>query len=439
MAKTFEVSRELGTIAIAGRLNADCHHFMMEAIRATQDQGFQELSFDLRRCDSAYPDGLVPLAATADWLRQIGVGVSAVLPDLEIVRRLLLKTNVAYFLDPAQFASQAIQPDRHVQLRRFETLGEQVAIVRDLVDVALRMTQWSRDVLQGFEWSINEVMDNVLNHANSPSGGFIQATTFSDRVAFTVADCGQGILASLREGYPGLRNDTDAIGEAVKAGVTRNPDKGQGNGLAGTLRIATQSGGSFTVSSGRGILNVFHKPEDRTVNSKRLVLIPQQSIRGTIVSAQILRNAEFRMDEALGFTKAIGGQFDVIEAQYETEDGTGFMIKLAQETTGFGSRMAGEQFRNKCLNLLNADPSKPLVIDWQGIPVISSSFADESFGKLFVNLGPIGFAARVRNLNMEPLVRKLVDKAVVQRMAQASELLKPDDESPLPPPTNAEE
>ncbi len=305
--------------------------------------------------------------------------------------------------------------------------------------MTLKTTQLSRDVLQGLEWSVNEVMDNVLNHADATGGGFVQASTLGDRVAFTVADCGRGILASLQEGYPALALDTDAIGEAVKAGVTRNPEKGQGNGLAGTLRIATQSGGSFAISSGRGVLNVFHQSKDKTINSKRLAFGLQQAVVGTIVSAQILRSAEFRMDEALGFTNAIGGQFDVIEAQYETEDGSGFMIKLAQETTGFGSRMAGEQIRNKCLNLLNADRGKPLVIDWQGVPVVSSSFADECFGKLFVDLGPIGFAARVRNVNMEPLVRKLVDKAVVQRMAQASELLKPEAESPLPPPTEAGE
>jgi hypothetical protein len=56
---------------------------------------------------------------------------------------------------------------------------------------------------------------------------------------------------------------------------------------------------------------------------------------------------------------------------------------------------------------------------WEGVLVISSSFADEAFGKLFVDLGPVEFAARVRSLKMESLVRGLIDKAIMQRAAQA--------------------
>src|SRR5207237_1169219 len=74
----------------------------------------------------------------------------------------------------------------------------------------------------------------------------------------------------------------------------------------------------------------------------------------------------------------------------------------------------------KFLNLLNADVSKPLIVDWSGIPVVSSSFADEVMGKLFVELGPIGFTARVRNVHMQNLIRQLVDKAIMERIAQTS-------------------
>jgi len=117
----------------------------------------------------------------------------------------------------------------------------------------------------------------------------------------------------------------------------------------------------------------------------------------------------------------IGGIFDVIEAKYETESGNEFMIKLATETTGFGSRGAGLQIRNKCLNLLTADQNHPLVLDWSGVPVISSSFADEAIGKLFVELGPLNFSARVRNIGLEPLVRGLIEKAILQRAGEVSQ------------------
>ena len=83
-------------------------------------------------------------------------------------------------------------------------------------------------------------------------------------------------------------------------------------------------------------------------------------------------------------------------------------------------RPAGRQLRTKCINLLNAEPGKPLLLDWSGVPLVSSSFADELIGKLFASLGPLAFSARVRNVNMEAVVRGLVDKAIMQRAAQTA-------------------
>ncbi len=315
-----------------------------------------------------------------------------------------------------------------------------MAIVREFVGVALNTMSLPRDVLQGLEWSLNEVMDNVLIHAQVSRGGFVQAMTLEDRVAFTVADCGRGVLASLREAYPNLVQDTEAIGEAVKAGVTRNPEIGQGNGLAGTLRIATQTGGSFAMTSGCGILNVF--PIGLATESHGRLIPHYQAFPGTIVNAQIIRNPLFKLSDALGFTQMIGGHFDLIEAVYETEDGSSFMVNMRSETVGFGSREAGRQIRTKIKNLLESAPAKPVLINWEGVPVISSSFADEAIGKLFVELGPTEFSSRVRNSRMEGLVRGLIDKAILQRtvqsMDQATKSQPPAngpirmDEAPLP-------
>jgi len=79
----------------------------------------------------------------------------------------------------------------------------------------------------------------------------------------------------------------------------------------------------------------------------------------------------------------------------------------------------GKQINTKMNNLLKAKPNYPLVIDWEGVPVISSSFADEMIGKLFIRLGAISFSSLIRNVNMEPLIRNLLDKAISQRLTQA--------------------
>ena len=96
------------------------------------------------------------------------------------------------------------------------------------------------------------------------------------------------------------------------------------------------------------------------------------------------------------------------------------VLRLSEESTGFGSRPAGRQLRTKCMNLLQAEPKKPLLLDWTAVPLVSSSFADELVGKLFASLGPLAFSARVRNVGMEAMVRGLVDKAIMQRVAQVA-------------------
>jgi hypothetical protein len=55
------------------------------------------------------------------------------------------------------------------------------------------------------------------------------------------------------------------------------------------------------------------------------------------------------------------------------------------------------------------------------VPVISSSFADEAVGNLFVEMGSLSFSSRVKNVGLEPLIRGLIEKAVLHRASEASE------------------
>lgn len=264
----------------------------------------------------------------------------------------------------------------------------------------------------------------MLNHAECEEGGVVQVSTFTEarKIAFGVADSGRGILSSLREGHPDLRTDAQAIGEAMKAGITRDPDAGQGNGIAGALRIATMSKGLFEITSGLAQIVI---RTDRTqeqpghqADAKVYERREPQRFQGTVVYAELGLDAQFDFSEALGFSGEPPEPVDIIELRYETERGDAVLLKLREESTGFGSRPAGRQLRTKCMNLLNAQPTKPLVLDWTGVPLVSSSFADELVGKLFASLGPLAFSARVRNVGMEAMVRGLVDKAIMQRVAQ---------------------
>ena len=376
------------------------------------------ITLDFRRITHAYPNGMVPIVCTVDHLKRQGVAVSLMLPSQPAVKSLFINSNWAHLLCPAGYAPQNTAHDRHLAARRFQTSAEQQQVVNDFIDVVMRNMRVSRDVVSGLEWSINEITDNVLNHARCPDGGLAQVTTFleNNSVAFAVGDSGVGVLSTLREGIPTLETDAQAIGEAVKAGVTRSSDVGQGNGLAGTLSITTSSGGSFAITSGMGHMSVIGSEVDQRQR------MPYHLLQGTLVCADMRTDVDFRIGDALNFKCAPHHvPVDIIELNYERKDGQALSLRLADETTGFGTRASGRQVRTKCLNLLGADLGKPLDVDWTGVPLVSSSFADEFMGKLFLELGPLTFSARVWNVGMQPLTRALLDKAISQRLTQEAD------------------
>ena len=78
-----------------------------------------------------------------------------------------------------------------------------------------------------------------------------------------------------------------------------------------------------------------------------------------------------------------------------------------------GSRRGGEKVRRALENMLRDQDH--VILDFQGVSVISSSFADEVFGRLFVELGPRVFMSRIVLRNVDPTIDGLIDRAIVQR------------------------
>lgn len=411
------VDRDGDRILFLGKVGSGAHREFMWCLHDAQARGYRQIVLDFTACTSGYLDGMIAVIAHVDALRRNGVEIWVDMPSSPRVDRWFRKSNWAHFLQPDRFEPADTVHER-LAARRFASSDEQQAVVDDYLDVVMRNMTLERDVIAGLEWSINEITDNVLNHAECSEGGIAQVQTFTRNVAFVVADAGRGVLASLREGHPELRTDDQAIGEAMKAGVTRDPDAGQGNGIAGAMRIAMMSEGFFEITSGLAQIAARTEPDGTEPEAAVYKREESQRFPGTLVHAQVGLHGTFHLAEALGFSGGAHQPTDVIELHYETEDGGAVAMRLKDESTGFGSRAAGRELRTKCMNLLNAEREKPLLLDWAGVPLVSSSFADELVGKLFVSLGPLTFAARVRNVGMEATVRGLVEKAIMERVAQ---------------------
>jgi len=92
---------------------------------------------------------------------------------------------------------------------------------------------------------------------------------------------------------------------------------------------------------------------------------------------------------------------------------------LSDEASSFGNRPTAVKIRNKIENLLVSAPGDVLVIDFQGIDLIASSFADELFGKLVIALGFVGFMSRIRIVNINKFCRGIIDDVVQSRIVQS--------------------
>ena len=238
-----------------------------------------------------------------------------------------------------------------------------------MCDLVMSELQLSRDALTGLEWTFQELTDNVLNHSEAPAGGVAQAAVFprNQEIHFIVADAGMGILNSLREGFPALQTDGEAVGEAVKAGVTRNPEFGQGNGLAGSLSIATASHGRLQIVSGQAYFQVFVDGESDSVQERTADRGIDAHYHGTVVYLRLDLSRPFSLVEALNFGEGPHRPIDLVGTKYQTDD-LNLSLHVATETVGFGSRESGRSLRNKCMNLLRAEPDAVLVLDWAGVP-----------------------------------------------------------------------
>ncbi|WP_420636428.1 STAS-like domain-containing protein [Candidatus Palauibacter sp.] len=90
-------------------------------------------------------------------------------------------------------------------------------------------------------------------------------------------------------------------------------------------------------------------------------------------------------------------------------------MKLAEEADSFGARRAGAPLRAKLRNIVKMSGGRRVVVDFSDVPLVSSSFADEVFGKLLVEVGPLQFMQTITLQGMSRIVSELVDRAMRQR------------------------
>lgn len=404
---------ENNTIKVLGDFGVREMQQMLAAMHnLTTMRGYSDLNIDFSDCKSAFSGQMLGIAANVQNYLINGIDTSLIPPSGNRFRRLFINTNWAHLIDFRRFSESTYRGYSQIPAMKFRDADQLYETVSTIMKNILgALNKFDRSHLTAIEWSVNEITDNVLNHAQSPVGGFVQVTNHSRReqIEFSVCDAGLGIPATLRSHNPKLSTDQEALEKAIQEGVTRDKSVGQGNGLYGTWRISQLSGGRFELYSGNASL--ISTPQDG------LTAIRGESIpfNGSLVTTRIGYGKPLELKDALTFDSKPYVPLDIIDLDYNEDEEGNVTIYLKQESGGFGSRKAGEPVRRKINNLSRIAESGHLIIDFSDIPLMSSSYADEVFGKLFVEVGPIEFSRRFELRNLDDLVEDLINKAIMQR------------------------
>ena len=281
------------TIDLSKKINSYGVKDFCAAVEKFKSTGRDRLTIDFSRVVVASPGGILPMICTLDTLRDAGIKVDVQLPRQQRVRSQFEYARWADFLTGGAAGGQHSSAGKHSVVRRFENAEQQRAAADDLMEIIIKNMDVPQSILTGAEWLFHEVTSNVLSHSDSKFGGLAQVSVYPHErvIAFAIADSGKGVLGSMKEGFPRMRADLQAIGEAIKPGVSRAPQR-DGYGLSRAMGIATLTGGSFEITSGKGKVMAAH------TEIKRKSL--EQVYAGTAVCGQIRVNRNFSLSRIIG-------------------------------------------------------------------------------------------------------------------------------------------
>lgn len=209
------------------------------------------------------------------------------------------------------------------------------------------------------------------------------------RLSYCIADQGRGIYASFSGSRVRPGSPIDAITLAVQKGVTRDPDSNMGNGLWGASEIVAKSKGQLTISSGGAAL-YFNRVTGQSQSIPRVLVLDREQ-PGTFIDAQIDPSVAVNMTDMFDH---LATPVDLRLENLEDDSGA-LRVNLKDMRFGAGTRQSGNFTRAYVTNLLNQSAA-PIVLDFDGVGIVSSSFADELVAKLRTQLGEEEFGKRVR-------------------------------------------
>ncbi|MFF5741190.1 STAS-like domain-containing protein [Streptomyces althioticus] len=373
------------------------------SIKKVHASGAKTFRIDASDTGTIYPAGAAPIAAIIDHYRSEGMDVRFTnIPAGSFVERVRIRNPLIASKDNLN------EPGSRLNTVWAYTEHSVFDLTNSVMEELAERIEFSSGVFSALNWCLFEVLDNVFQHSNKEVGFFMaQILKSSNRLLFCVADAGIGVHRSFyQRGKYRPPSAFDALTLAVRQGVSSTGDK-RGNGLYGLKGVIESNEGKLELRSGRGYLR-FSPSRNEGGNTHGLVIDPDTHC--TVVDFELNVKTPVDLGQVLGVPNQ-----DLRLESIQNDFGE-HTIRLIEHAQGTGTRAAAERLRNYLMSYIN-DGAPYLILDFDGVAMVSSSFADETIGKLAERFGPVGFSQRFRMINMNQSVQMLLDRAIALRIS----------------------
>lgn len=380
------------------------------------------LFVDFSEVSNIYPNGAVPFAIVYQFLLAHNHKIGLLGYD-----RFIEATRI---IDPPFATAEELNkgPVKNIVWRY--TLDQTHLLADRFVEFLAENISCAPSTLPSLSWCLYEIMDNVFWHSGSDTGyAMMQIHKDHPWCAITIGDDGMGVLHSFENGHVyrakkdymknGLTeldekpsDEYEALKLAINQSITSRAGN-MGNGLYGLARVVGLNKGQMSIYSGTGHLD--YKDERFTgSDTKKCPTLEQPNHAGMVVDWQLDLSSSVDINDVLETSK-----YEDVLLEKIIDDNDEYRVKIRDLGPDIATRGSAAKTRTRLVNYLNAG-APYLVLDFQGVNLVSSSFADEVLGKLAVELGTEPFQRRIKYDNLSQIVEGIIKRAIHQRRTEGN-------------------
>lgn len=361
----------------------------------------------------SYPNNIVPISGMVDYFKKSTDNLSVSITNVK--NKYLKRTKLE---NPTVVTNSEIYRNNESIMNRvwkFTNPKETKLIADQLYRDVTQNIECEAGVINAMSWCVNEIMDNTLRHSQTHVGFFMcQNHHNTKHLVFTIYDYGIGLYNSLYPSKFKPKSDSNAIELAMTKNVTSDSKDGQGFGLWGLQQIIRLNDGILNITSRS---SAYFLKNTRTKSNQYFDSVSYLSPKNgaVLIDFQLNYQNPINMNEVLP-----GGPYESFQQLIEEiEDMNGCLVfKIQEKSEGTGTRLSGLKTRMVLFNIYK-ETDKWILVDFENIKYLTTSYADELLGKLIESVGELEFKRRfrIRNLNID--LQEIASYAMNERVKKS--------------------